>query len=215
MGHLTDDRPKCMLEVAGRPLLEYKFDALPNEVEEIVIVISYLGSVVHDRFGGNYRGRRLLYVEQDSPTGGTVDALWQARGVIKNRFFVMNGDNIYDPKSFTDCLPFEWAVVVQKSRNVRTGRVSVGDDFHVTGIKEQAEHDRGAGWANTGLYLLDTRIFAYRPTEKSPGSPELGLPQTIVQAARDIHIRAVPTDFWIEIKEPEDLAKAEETLAKR
>ena len=213
MRELTDDRPKCLLEVAGRTLLEYKFDALPEAVEEIILVVSYLGSVIHDRFGGEYDGKKILYMEQDSPTGGTADALLQARSILKDRFFVMNGDNIYDPKSFVDCLPHEWAIVVKKTDHVRTGSVSVDKRMRVTGIKENTDHGGDAGWANTGLYLLDIRVFDYPAIPKSAGSLELGLPQTIEQAAKTIHIQAVPTDLWIEIKAPEDLKRAEQLLA--
>lgn len=212
MGRLTGDRPKCMLEIAGRTLLEYKLDALPEGVEEVIVVVSYLGSVIHDRFGGDYRGKRLLYVEQDSPTGGTADALQEARGLLKDRFYVMNGDNIYDPKSFADCLPHEWAIVVRKSGQVRTGSVTVDKHMRVLALRENTDHAGGEGWANTGLYLLDTRIFDYPPVPKAPGSPELGLPQTIAKAAKDIRIQAVPADLWIEIKAPEDLEAAERRL---
>lgn len=212
MGHLTEDRPKCMLEVAGRTLLEYKLYALPEQVNEVIIVVSYLGSVVHDRFGGDYFGKRLLYVEQESLVGGTADALWQAREVLKDRFFVMNGDNIFDPKSFMDCLPYQWAIVVKKTDQIRTGGVLVDAHMRVRGTHENTEHAGGAGWANAGLYLLDTRIFDYKPVQKAAGSRELGLPQTMEQAAKKIHIQAVPTDLWIEIKEPRDLERAEQIL---
>ena len=214
MRELTDDRPKSLLEVAGRTLLEYKFDVLPDEVSEIIIVVSYLGSVIHDRFGGEYYGKRLLYVEQDSPTGGTADALWQARDLLKDRFFVMNGDNIYDPKDLKECMKYEWAVIVKKSDQVRTGSVHFDKHFRITALRENTEHDGGEGWANTGLYLLDTRIFNYTPIPKAAGAAELGLPQTMMQAAKDIPIHAVPTDFWLEIKDPDDLKRAEEILAK-
>ena len=84
----------------------------------------------------------------------------------------------------------------------------------VVGILENSDHAGKKGYANTGLYALDTRIFNYEPVPKARSSTELGLPQTMMQAAKKIHIYAVLATFWVEIKSPHDLKKAEEMLAK-
>ncbi len=211
MKDLTEHMPKAMLRVLGKPLLEYKLEALPEEVTEVIIVVGYLGSVIHDHFGPEYAGKRLLYVEQENPTGGTAEALWKAEPVLKDRFFVMNGDNLYAPEDMRACLLHEWALVVQQTEHVRTGSVMVHQGL-VTDIVENSAHARGAGFACTNLYLLDRRVFNYPPVQKAPGSSELGLPQTVVQAARDIPIAAVPATWWIEIKDPDALLEAEKRL---
>jgi NDP-sugar pyrophosphorylase family protein len=212
MGALTDTVPKPMLEIAGKTLLEHKFDALPDSVDEIILVVGYLGGKIHERFGGDYHGKRLLYVEQENPTGGTADALWQAKDILHGRFLVMNGDNLYLREDIAKCTAYEWAVLVQERENIRTGRVVVDERGLVADILENSNHGGEAGYASTGLYALDMRIFDYQPVPKDPGSQELGLPQTMMQALQDIPIHAVPATGWFEIKAPEDLAKAEEFL---
>ena len=216
MGDLTREIPKPMLKVAGKTLLEHKLDILPEEVGEVIIVVGYLGHIIHDRFGGEYRGKRMLYVEQENPTGGTAEAVWKAKELLKDRFFVMNGDNLYAADDLHECMrhEHEWSVLVQKADSIRTGAVQVSDNGLVTAILENSDHDGKAGYASTGLYMLDRRLFDYQPVQKASGSSELGLPQTIVQAAKDIPIHAVPATFWFEIKAPEDLARAEEALAR-
>jgi hypothetical protein len=49
---------------------------------------------------------------------------------------------------------------------------------------------------------------------KAEGSPEYGLPQTVVAAAKasGVPFVALPSSFWIQITEPNDLARAEEIL---
>ncbi len=212
MGHLTDECPKPMLEVAGKPLLEYKFESLPEEVDEVIIVVSYCGHVVQKYFGGEFNGKRVLYVEQESPTGGTAQALWAARDILKDSFFVMNGDNLYGKDDLLACLSYEWAAVVQEREHIATGRVIVENGI-VRDMVENSGHHGEKGYANTGLYKLDTRIFNYTPVPKAPGSDELGLPQTMMQAVNDIEIHAVPSSFWYEIKSPADLEKAAEVIA--
>jgi len=215
MGDLTAAMPKPMLEVAGKTLLEHKFDALPNDVDEIVLIVGYHGRVIQQRFGGEYKGRRLLYVDQENPAGGTADALWHAESVLKDKFLVMNGDNIYSREDMAKCAVYEWAVLVQEKESIATGRVLVDKDGFVKGIAENSEHAGEKGYANTALYVLDRRIFGYAPVPKAAGSSELGLPQTMMLAANDIPIKAVEATLWIEIKTPEDISKAEEILKSR
>jgi len=213
MGKLTDTLPKPLLPVAGKSLLEHKFDTLPEEIDEVILVVGYLGSVIHDRFGGIYKNKHLFYVEQENPTGGTADALWQAKEVLNDPFLVMNGDNLYAQEDIMTCAKAkDWAVLVQKRDSIRTGRVVVDHKGLVTDILENSAHKGEGGFASTGLYTLDTRIFKYPQVPKAPGSSELGLPQTMIQAAKQIPIHAIEATAWFEIKEQSDLEKAEEFL---
>lgn len=213
MGELSDTTPKPMLTVSGKTLIEYKLDELPDEVDEVILIVGHLGSVVHDYFGGEYGGKKILYVEQETPDG-TAGALWRAKDILKERFFVMNGDNLYTRTDMEACLPYEWAVLVQEKKHVgRAARVIAEKDGRITEIIESDSGLDAPGLINTGLYFLDTRVFTYALAPKAEGSVEAGLPQTMMQAAADIHIQAVPASFWVEIKTPEDLARAEEVLA--
>ena len=214
MGSLTDATPKCLLQVAGKTLLEHKLDALPDEIDEVIIVVGYLGSKIHDFIGGIYNDKRVLYEEEENPTSGSAAALWRAKDILKGKFLVMNGDNLYARDDMEKCLTHDWAVLVKEVPTIRTGAVTVDKTNRVTGIAENTEHKGKKGYANTGLYALDTRIFNYTPVPKAAGSSELGLPQTMVQAAKDIRIEAVPATFWAEIKSPEDLEKAAQMLEK-
>ncbi len=212
MGALTDSMPKPLLEVNGKSLLEYKFDSLPYDVDEVIIIVGYQGHLIQQRFGGEHKGKRVLYVEQENPKGGTAEAVWKAESILKDKFLVMNGDNIYATEDLSKCAVFDWAVLVQKRDHIGTGRVIVNEGGLVTGIVENSAHEGQAGYANTGCYMLDRRFFNYKPIPKAEGSTELGLPQTMMQAVNDIQIQAVEARMWIEIKSAEDLLKAEALL---
>ena len=105
-------------------------------------------------------------------------------------------------------------MLVEERESIRTGRVETDGRGCVIGIAENSAHGGERGYANTGLYVMDMRIFNYKPVPKAAGSTELGLPQTMMQAAKDICIKAVPATFWIEIKNAEDLKNAEDQLKK-
>ena len=100
MKELTETMPKPMLPVAGKPLLQHKLEALPQEIDEVIMVVGYFGHVVQQHFGGEFEGKRILYVEQENPVGGTADALKKAELLLKDRFLVMNGDNLYGAKRY-------------------------------------------------------------------------------------------------------------------
>lgn len=213
MGSLTEKLPKPMLEVAGKTLLEHKFDQLPEAVTEIILVVGYLGNVIREKFGASYAGKKITYVEQSNIAGGTMDALITAQPLLKDRFFVMNGDDIYAREDMQRCLSYEWAVVVVHKEAVGTASKVIAENNIVRDIVEKEHHDRGEGFANTGLYLLDMRIFNYKPVTKDADSTEVGLPQTMVTAVNDVTIHMIEATTWLPITAPEDLSHAERALA--
>lgn len=218
MGALTKTLPKPMLKVAGKTLLEHKFDALPEEVDEIIIIVGYLGDVIRERYGDSYKGKRIVYAEQENPVAGTMDALLKARPFLTGRFFVMNGDNIYTAEDMKNCLREEWATAVQKTQSLGyAANVTAAEDGTVLNILEASYHKGGHGLGNLNLYLFDTRLFEYPPVPKGLGASEYGLPQTAVAASKamSISFKIVESSFWIQIKDPADLTKAEEALKSR
>jgi bifunctional UDP-N-acetylglucosamine pyrophosphorylase/glucosamine-1-phosphate N-acetyltransferase len=213
MGVLTETRPKPMLEVSGKTLLEHKFDVLPSAVDEIVIVVGYLKEVIQEAYGDSYAGRRIRYVEQANIVDGTADALWMAKDILHDRFFVMMGDDIYALADIDALLKHEWALLA-----ARVSDVSVGGSLLVTNgaLEDIIEHSKtGPGLVSTNLFMLDTRVFAQAPVPKAPGSTELGLPQTVLAASRamNIPLSIVEATRWIQISGPGDLTSAAALLS--
>lgn len=217
MGKLTDDRPKPMLEVAGKTLLERKFDALPVDIDEIIIVTGYLGNVIREHYGDSYGTRKITYVTQENPVGGTADALWKAKDLLKGKFFVLNGDDLYSTADLEALRTYDWAILVQRVPDTAGGaKVIIDAEHHVVDIIESSYHSGGEGAVNTASYVLDTRIFEYPQVPKGVGSSELGLPQTVLAASKAsaIPLGVVEATGWVQLKNPEALAQAEKQFAK-
>lgn len=215
MGQLTESMPKPMLEVAGKAIIERILDTLPSDVDEVILVVGYMGSVIQQYLGGEYAGKRLLYIEQDI-LDGTAGALWRAKDVLKDKFIVMNGDDICLAEDVSACASSpDWAMLVQEVEEIGTaGRVEVDKKGLVADILEKEKHSGGQGYANTAnFFLLDMRVFEYERVLRPGSTTEYGLPQTVVQAAHDIPIHAVEAHALIRFTEPDDLKKAEELLA--
>ena len=213
MGNLTEHKPKPLLEVAGKTLIEHQLDALEDTADEIVIVVGYLGGQIRKHLDGAYDSKKILYVEQNE-LNGTAGALWSAMPLLRDSFLVMHADNIYSKEDIAavSCAPWSVAGVEVDSLGGAAKIVVDGSD-RVMNILEVGDHDKSPGFLNTGLYCLDTRVFDYELVPKSPGSSEFGLPQTLVKA--DVPLLLVRATFWIEITTPEDLEKAAKILKKQ
>lgn len=223
MTELTASIPKPMLLVTGRPLLEYKIDALPDSIDEVILVVGYLQNVIREHFGASYGGRRIVYVEQKKELDGTAGALWSAQSVLHDKFLVMMGDDIYSSEDVAKCVAQNgaWALLVQKLPELyRAGRVQLNAEGNIEGIIESSKEDetrKEPGIASTNLFFIDARVFNCSLIPKHAGSLEFGLPQTLAGASKQLNIPFVPifTDKWIQITAPKDLVMAEKMLKLR
>ncbi len=214
MGALTEKLPKPMLEVAGKTLLEHKFDALPEEVDEIILVVGYLGDTIRAKFGDSYKGKKVTYVEQANIVGGTMDALAQAKSLLRGKFVVMMGDDIYAKEDISACLAHDWSILVQRVPDTSVGgRVVIDAEHRVVDIIEGNSGGEGAVSAN--LFALTEQIFDFPMVPKAVGSTELGLPQTILAASKSSNIpfNVVEAIQWVQITSPDDLVRAAEIVS--
>ena len=95
MRPLTDRRPKPLLPVGDRTLIEYVFDTALDVVDEFVVVTGYRGEAIRETLGGSYRDHPVTYVRQEDPLG-TAHAIAQAAPVVDDDFLVLNGDVVVD-----------------------------------------------------------------------------------------------------------------------
>lgn len=209
MGELTKEMPKPLLSLRGKTLLEYKIDALPDEVDEVILLVGYFGEKIRAHFGDSYGGRKITYVTQ-SEALGTAHALWQAAHLLTEHFIVMMGDDLYAKKDIETCLKYDQAGLISElSGPMSGGKIVLRDDFIVDIL--EGKHAEG-GLISTGLFVLSPVIFKY-PMQKMPGREELGIPPTIMQAIHEMPIRAVYATHWKQISAPEDLQISEEEMS--
>jgi UDP-N-acetylglucosamine diphosphorylase / glucose-1-phosphate thymidylyltransferase / UDP-N-acetylgalactosamine diphosphorylase / glucosamine-1-phosphate N-acetyltransferase / galactosamine-1-phosphate N-acetyltransferase len=217
MRDLTVSTPKPMLTVLGKSLIEHKLDILPPMVDEVIILVGYLGDVIRDAFGEHFKGRRIRYVEQDV-LNGTMAALALASPLLTDRFVVLMGDDLYAREDIDACFATgDWSVLVQSTETMASGgRMIMDAAGHIVDI-EEGDHTGKPGLMNTNLFALDPRIFEYPMIPKTAGSDEYGLPQTVVAASKSssIPLVAVEATFWFQITAPEDLERAETVLTER
>jgi MurNAc alpha-1-phosphate uridylyltransferase len=96
LGSLTEDLPKALVDVAGRPFLEYQLELLrTSDVRDIVLCVGYLGSVVERAIGdGSRLGLSIRYSYDGPEPLGTAGAVRNALPMLGNSFLVTYGDTL-------------------------------------------------------------------------------------------------------------------------
>ncbi len=207
MGELTKDTPKPLLQIKGKTLLEYKLEAMPQEVDEIILSVGYLGDKIREKFGTDFRGKRLVYTE-DKEIKGTARSLKQAQNILKGRFLVMMGDDIYDAKAIEECAKYDYSLACFPANRETIGSRVVLDesgqpiDFQTHKLYIQKHSDGGLIF--TGLYSMTDEIFKYKEV-KMDLSDEWSLPKTFLQLGKQHEIKIVKTNSWKQVTSPGDL----------
>ncbi len=211
MGALTEQTPKPMLKVRGIPKLVYTLRALPSEITEVIFVIGYLGDQIREYFGQSFEGRRVSYVKQEK-LDGSGGAIHLVRDVVRGKFLVIMGDDLYRREDLEKLMNHDLAVlacVVEDSNPF--GVLETTADGQLVSIVERP-HDGTVKLVNTGAYMLHENFFQYPLVLIS--EMEYGLPQTLVSMRDKYAIAVETTKTWFPIGTPEALAEAERAIEK-
>lgn len=209
----TDDKPKCMVEVLKRPILEYQIEWLRRSgISDIVVACGYRHDAIERYFGdGKKLGVKLVYSVEEKPlgTGGAIKRAFSSGGV-RGTFVVLNGDtitsiNLKDAIEFHSSKGGVATVVVVPYRSP-FGIVEFDEENLVEGFREKPELPH---WVNSGIYVLEEGVINYLPDE---GSFEvLSLPR-IAEQRKLFAYKA--SGLWKPIDTYKDLLEAEEELAR-
>ncbi|WP_076004717.1 sugar phosphate nucleotidyltransferase [Dehalogenimonas formicexedens] len=209
----TNTRPKVMLPIAGKPILQYVIEALASfNIRDIVIVVGYRKEQIFDSLGsGESLKVRIQYVEQQ-PQLGTAHALQLAEPLIQDEFFLLPGDNLIARETIQDfisCPP--WSVLlksVPEVSTVRYGVAMVNEDDDIQAIIEKPKQPCD-GVVSTSIYHLKHEIFEYIGDDTS-------IPVVINRMINNgINFKAVKTTGpWLDAVYPWDLLHLNDLVLK-
>lgn len=209
MKSLTKDTSKVMLKIKGKPILEHKLEMLPRSVNEIIMVVGYQGDQIIRHFKRYFGGRRIIYVLQVNQNG-TGGALHLAKSVLRDKFLVMMGDDLYHKKDITGIMKHDLAILGYEVEDTsRFGIIKKNTRSNLVDIVEKPKRSKDK-LANAGLYMLNRKFFDYDLVHIGGG--EFGLPQTLAKMAKDHRIKVQKATAWHPIGVPEDLLAAEKVI---
>jgi bifunctional UDP-N-acetylglucosamine pyrophosphorylase/glucosamine-1-phosphate N-acetyltransferase len=154
---LTLTRPKALLPVANKPILQHNLENLRGLIDEAVIVVGYRKEMIEKLFGKKFQNIRITYVEQNQQLG-TGHAVLSAEDYVEGRFMVMNGDDIYHRDNLQDVLDYDYSLLVEKVQDPSRFGVWVVEKNRVKGFAEKPKKFV-SDIANCGLYVVDSGIF--------------------------------------------------------
>lgn len=212
---LTRYRPKPMLPVANRPIIEYVIDALlTTTISEIIVVVGHQHRRIQDHLMQRYPDVEVTYVRQHNQLG-SGDALTQVVDGVSGPFVVVNGDNVIDATMVRETITeyqnddvAATVAVAQSDKASEYGTVCTENE-RITTILEQ-EEGADQGRINVGVYVFDTGIFdALGRTTIRSG--ELSLTAAIPSLPGEV-TPAVPDGVWYDPAYPWDLLSISEQL---
>jgi UDP-N-acetylglucosamine diphosphorylase / glucose-1-phosphate thymidylyltransferase / UDP-N-acetylgalactosamine diphosphorylase / glucosamine-1-phosphate N-acetyltransferase / galactosamine-1-phosphate N-acetyltransferase len=209
MRPLTLEKPKPLIEVAGKPLIVHVLDALPEEIDEVIVVLGYKGDMIRAYLGDSHNGRALHYVHQWMPAG-TAHALSIARPFITGKFMFLNADDILGAEALQEALKHPLAILVSTHDKPETmGVVTKRADGTLERIDEKPEKP-ASNLVNTGTMVLDERLFAFEAPRHASGEYYMTDPVSLL--AKEHPITVIEQPVWIPVGYPDDITKAESQL---
>jgi glucose-1-phosphate thymidylyltransferase len=218
---LTEDKPKAMVEVDGKPLVSHCFDRLAElGAEEFVVVVGYMKEHIIEYFGDSYEDVPITYAHQREQLG-LAHALLTVEDHIDDDFMLMLGDNVF-AANLQDVVRrqredrADAAFLVEEVPWEEAGRYGVCDTNKYGEIVEVIEKpdDPPTTLVMTGFYTFTPAIFHACHLVQPSNRGEYEISEAIdllIQSGRTID--AIGLDGWrIDVGYPDDRDEAERRL---
>jgi len=185
---LTRTRPKPLLPILRKPLLEHQLEQVAGLVDEVILVVGYRGEAIRRRFGERFGNLPLRYVEQETQRG-TADALARAAPFIRQRVLILNGDDLYHAQDLRALLRHRTALLVAHAADPQNrGVVTISGD-QVIDVVEKPASAPAQALVSVGGYSLEKAVLAFLKDIKASPRGELELPDLIRAVARRVPVR--------------------------
>lgn len=209
MGPLCTNRPKPLLKILNRPVLEWNLEALYDFADSFIIVVGHEAEKIKNHLGDNFKGKPITYLEQKEQLG-TGHALLQAEGKTKDNFFVLMGDDLYDRQCFEKLSKTGTGILGQKSDTPRNFGVIENTADKLTWLSEKPENPK-TNTVNTGLCLFDGKIFDELKNIKKSPRGEIELTDAILSFSKKQPLEVVEAEnSWLPLTYPWSLFDATE-----
>jgi len=176
---ITSTRPKPLIPIAGKPLLEHTILGLKAAgIDEVLLIVGYKEQLIKDYFGDGIDkfNIKIEYITQEEYLG-TAHAAGYAKDFVKDdTILMMYGDILVDPIIFTELVEkfhdskTEGLIsLIEVSNPQEFGIITLNSNGYVEKITEKPSPELNLGnLANAGIFIFDSLIFkAIEMTEKS------------------------------------------------
>ena len=222
MRPLTLTKPKTMLPVAGKPIIQYNIESLrDNGITDILLIVRYKEEMVRDYFGdGSDFGVDISYKTQKDFLG-TADAISYGEDFIEDSVIVLNGDIILDNEiigeiieKYNQMKPDTLMVLTEVENPSAFGVVEIKDGKVKSIVEKPKKGEEPSNLVNTGIYIFNKDIFEkIKKTELSErGEYEITDSLSMqIEDGKDVVGHKTNKD-WIDVGRPWELIEVNEEL---
>lgn len=172
---LTVSRPKPMVPIVGRPVMEHILALLKmHGITEVVVTVQYMASAIEDYFGdGSQLGMRITYSREEVPLG-TAGSVKNAEHLLDETFLVISGDALTD-FNLSDIIKFHrerkalaTLTLAHVANPLEYGVITTDETGHIREFLEKPSWSEVfSDTINTGIYVLDPKVFTYFEKDKA------------------------------------------------
>ncbi len=217
---ITSTRPKHLIKIGGRPILEYCLNGLKeNGITDILMIVHYMADTVRKHFGeGEGLGLKIEYVDQERILG-TGNAVGIAEPYVEDDFLVVYGDLLFSPDviekvvNLHDKEKSEVAMAIVPVDNPEEyGIVEIEDEKHVKSLVEKpSREDSPSKLANAGIYIFSKAIFPRIEEITASAREEWEITDAIIEmleGGEQVSAVEISRDDWFDVGRPWDLLEA-------
>lgn len=213
MRPLTTSRPKVMLPLAGKPMLEHLIQNVRDAgITEIYLVVGYHEEAIRTWFGDGAAFDVLIQYVVQRKQLGTADALRSVEPFIHDTFLMLNGDMILERSDLEKIISLPYPVMATSTTThpESFGVVTVEGET-ITSLEEKSLHPK-SNIINAGAYLFDAGIFSILKKIAPSSRGEYELTDALTDYISERTLKAYPLSVWMDVGYPWDMLTANEHL---
>ena len=222
MRPLTLTKPKTMLPVAGKPIIQYNIESLKNNgITDILLIVRYKEEIVRNYFGdGSDFGVNISYKTQKDFLG-TANAISYAKDFIDDSIIVLNGDIILDEEiicemieKYDDLTPDTLMLLTEVEDPSAFGVVEI-EDGNIKSIVEKPKREEApSNLVNAGIYIFNEDIFDKIEKTEISQRGEYEITDSVSMQIQDNKavVGHKTSKDWIDVGRPWELIEVNEGL---
>lgn len=219
MKHLSQDKPKHLIEVNGQPFLSYVLDHVYEAgASDVFLVVGYQSQAMYE-FVKKSNLPNLHIINQFERLGeeryGTLIPIEAVKPELEgSSFLVVSGDNLYSVRDLQHLITAKRGAIaaIHHTYPERYGVLVARDDGTLETIIEKPEVPP-SHLINTGLYHLPHTVWNILPDIQPSTRGEYELTEALTKLAKQEPIDIITLqDYWLDFGRPEDIPIVEKVL---
>lgn len=179
MGQVTDDVPKCLINVNGKPLMQHQIEFFEDRgYKDFIFCVSHLSDRIKNCLkDGSSFGVNIRYSEEPNELMGTAGAVKLAEDMVDNTCIIYYGDNLTtvdfdDALRFHDSAGSDFTLIVRQLPDGATsGSLITMDDSNRIDVfiekppAKEFKKYKITKYINCGMYIMNKEVFALIPKD--------------------------------------------------